>query len=70
MDALGLAEVSHHTMRHSGVTMMLEHGINPRVIQFLACSRSISDAKLTALTRNRFVGESRRILFYRSRSEP
>ena len=23
-------------MRHTGVTMMLEHGINPRVIQFLA----------------------------------
>jgi site-specific recombinase XerD len=36
MDALGLAEVSHHTMRHTGVTLMLEHGINPRVIQFLA----------------------------------
>jgi integrase len=23
-------------MRHTGVTLMLEHGINPRVIQFLA----------------------------------
>ena len=35
-DALGLTGVSHHTMRHTGVTLMLEHGINPRVIQFLA----------------------------------
>ena len=27
---------SHHTMRHTGVTLMLEAGINPRVIQLLA----------------------------------
>ena len=33
---LGLAGVTHHTMRHTGVTMMLESGINPRVIQLLA----------------------------------
>lgn len=33
---LGLEGVSHHTMRHTGVTMMLEAGINPRVIQQLA----------------------------------
>jgi len=36
VEALGLTDVSHHTMRHTGVTLMLEHGINPRVIQFLA----------------------------------
>ena len=36
MGALGLAGVSHHTMRHTGVTLMLEAGINPRVIQLLA----------------------------------
>ena len=36
MRAIGLEDVSHHTMRHTGVTLMLEHGINPRVIQFLA----------------------------------
>lgn len=34
--AVGLTDVSHHTMRHTGVTLMLEHGINPRAIQFLA----------------------------------
>ncbi|MEP7307330.1 MAG: tyrosine-type recombinase/integrase [Acidobacteriota bacterium] len=33
---LGLSGVTHHTMRHTGVTMMLEDGINPRVIQLLA----------------------------------
>ena len=33
---LGLEGVSHHTMRHTGVTLMLEAGINPRVIQQLA----------------------------------
>lgn len=31
-----LAGVSHHTMRHSGITIMLENGVNPRVIQKLA----------------------------------
>lgn len=36
LEAAGLPAVSHHTMRHTGVTLMLEHGINPRVIQFLA----------------------------------
>ena len=34
--SLGLAGVTHHTMRHTGVTLMLEAGINPRVIQLLA----------------------------------
>ena len=33
---LGLEGVSHHTMRHTGVTLMLEAGVNPRVIQQLA----------------------------------
>jgi hypothetical protein len=28
--------VSHHTMRHTGITPMLEAGVNPRVIQRLA----------------------------------
>ena len=36
MKALGLSGVSHHTMRHTGVTLMLEAGINPRAIQRLA----------------------------------
>ena len=36
MRALGLGGVSHHTMRHTGVTLMLEAGVNPRVIQKLA----------------------------------
>jgi integrase len=36
MRSLGLQGVSHHTMRHTGVTMMLEGGVNPRVIQRLA----------------------------------
>lgn len=36
LDSLGLTDVSHHAMRHTGVTLMLEAGINPRVIQFLA----------------------------------
>jgi integrase len=36
MGRLGLDGVTHHTMRHTGVTLMLEAGINPRVIQFLA----------------------------------
>lgn len=34
--ALGIKNASHHTMRHTGVTLMLEKGINPRVIQYLA----------------------------------
>lgn len=34
--ALGITDASHHTMRHTGVTLMLEHGVNPRVIQLLA----------------------------------
>lgn len=36
MRSVGLPGVSHHTMRHTGVTLMLEAGINPRVIQRLA----------------------------------
>jgi integrase len=36
MRRLHLPGVSHHTMRHTGVTLMLEHGVNPRVIQRLA----------------------------------
>ncbi len=36
MRSLGLRGVSHHTMRHTGVTLMLEAGVNPRVIQKLA----------------------------------
>ena len=36
MRSLGLGGVSHHTMRHTGVTLMLEAGVNPRVIQKLA----------------------------------
>jgi integrase len=31
-----LSGVSHHTMRHTGITIMLENGVNPRVIQRLA----------------------------------
>lgn len=31
-----LVDVSHHTMRHTGITVMLEAGVNPRVIQKLA----------------------------------
>jgi integrase len=34
MRRLGLAGVSHHTMRHTGITLMLE--VNPRAIQKLA----------------------------------
>lgn len=34
--AIGIQDASHHTMRHTGVTLMLEGGINPRVIQALA----------------------------------
>lgn len=36
LKALGITGASHHTMRHTGVTLMLEHGVNPRVIQLLA----------------------------------
>jgi integrase len=36
MRKVGLPNVSHHTMRHTGITMMLEAGVNPRVIQKLA----------------------------------
>lgn len=32
----GIQDASHHTMRHTGVTIMLEKGVNPRVIQKLA----------------------------------
>lgn len=32
----GVPDASHHTMRHTGVTLMLEDGVNPRVIQRLA----------------------------------
>ena len=34
--AFGLQGISHHTMRHTGVTDMLEDGVNPRAIQELA----------------------------------
>lgn len=34
--ALGIKNASHHTMRHTGVTLMLDAGRNPRVIQSLA----------------------------------
>jgi site-specific recombinase XerD len=33
---LKIQHASHHTMRHTGVTLMLEAGVNPRVIQRLA----------------------------------
>lgn len=33
---LEIVDASHHTMRHTGVTLMLERGVNPRVIQSLA----------------------------------
>jgi integrase len=33
---LGIIGASHHTMRHTGVTLMLEAGVNPRTIQRLA----------------------------------
>jgi len=36
MRKMGLHGVSHHAMRHTGITMMLEAGVNPRVIQKLA----------------------------------
>ena len=36
MAALGLVGVTHHTMRHTGITLMLEKGRNPRAIQVLA----------------------------------
>ncbi len=36
MKALGVTDASHHTCRHTGVTLMLEHGINPMVIKTLA----------------------------------
>lgn len=32
----GIVGASHHTMRHTGVTIMLENGVNPRTIQKLA----------------------------------
>lgn len=36
LHAAGVRDASHHTMRHTGVTLMLEDGVNPRVIQRLA----------------------------------
>jgi integrase len=33
---LGIKDASHHTMRHTAITLMLEAGINPRAIQKLA----------------------------------
>ena len=39
LGSLGLTDVSRHTMRHTGVTLMLEHGINPRAIQFSRAGR-------------------------------
>lgn len=34
--AAGIEDASHHTARHTGVTLMLERGVSPRVIQQLA----------------------------------
>jgi len=34
--AIGLPSYSHHCFRHTGVTLMLENGVNPRTIQKLA----------------------------------
>jgi integrase len=34
MRRLNLPGVSHHTMRHTGTTMMLDAGISPRVVQY------------------------------------
>jgi integrase len=36
MTALGIEGASHHTLRHTGITLLLEAGINPRAIQKLA----------------------------------
>lgn len=36
LEAAGVLDASHHTMRHTGVTIMLEKGVNPRTIQKLA----------------------------------
>lgn len=36
MEAAGVKNASHHTCRHTGVTLMLEAGRNPRAIQKLA----------------------------------
>lgn len=36
LELAGVPDASHHTMRHTGVTLMLENGVNPRVIQRLA----------------------------------
>jgi len=41
LEAGGITDASHHTMRHTGVTLMLENGVNPRAIQFLAGWTSI-----------------------------
>jgi excisionase family DNA binding protein len=36
LQAAGIEDASHHTMRHTGVTLMLERGAHPRVIQKFA----------------------------------
>lgn len=36
LQGAGILDASHHTMRHTGVTIMLEKGVNPRTIQTLA----------------------------------
>lgn len=36
LERLNIRDASHHTMRHTGVTLMLENGVNPRAIQQLA----------------------------------
>lgn len=50
--SLGLAGVTHHTMRHTGVTLMLEAGINPRVIQLLAGRTSLRMLERYGYTRD------------------
>jgi integrase len=35
MRTFNLPGISHHTMRHTGVTIMLDEGISPRAIQQL-----------------------------------
>lgn len=36
LERLNIKGASHHTMRHTGVTLMLENGVNPLVIKALA----------------------------------
>jgi integrase len=36
LQTAGVLDASHHTMRHTGVTLMLEQGINPQTVKHLA----------------------------------